>query len=89
MKMVEGKEAEGFCLRNLFFVGSQFSVGNESGRSGVRTRGKETKMFWSCSPGEWAVEVLCGSWVCIVMLVYSFVERGAEKPSREMPMAGD
>lgn len=37
VKMMEGKEAEGFCLRNLFFVGSQFSVGNESGRSGVGT----------------------------------------------------
>lgn len=39
---------------------------------------------WGMGTGGFAWQL-----VCIVMLVYSFMERGAEKPSREMPMAGD
>lgn len=35
--MMVGREAEGFFLRDLFYVESQSSIGNEGGRSGVGT----------------------------------------------------
>lgn len=47
------------------------------------------RAFWSHSYVAWALGDLPGSWVCIVMLVFSFMGRGAAEPGRGMPMAGD
>lgn len=40
---MEGREGEGFCLRDLFYVRSQSSVGNEGGRNGVGDLRKESE----------------------------------------------